>query len=137
MKRPRVAGLTHHRLALPNTPPFAASVHSAARLSRAVRNSQIRPRRSRDHAEIGLGTTGGKGSRGDIMNARGRRWRPAEKGSGEIRWDYDDAPRDVLRHSFARHPGKHNAQSWRVPSIGAERTKRVLDISPGEQQDST
>jgi hypothetical protein len=33
-------------------------------------------------AEIGLGTTGGKGSRGDIMNARGCRWRPAEKGSG-------------------------------------------------------
>src|SRR5262249_36756054 len=33
-------------------------------------------------AEIGLGITGGKGSRGDIMNALGCRWQPSEKGSG-------------------------------------------------------
>jgi Terminase large subunit, T4likevirus-type, N-terminal len=33
-------------------------------------------------AEIGLGITGGKGSRGDIMNGFGCRWQPAEKGSG-------------------------------------------------------
>jgi hypothetical protein len=33
-------------------------------------------------AEIGLGDGYGKGSRGDQMNARGCRWRPAEKGAG-------------------------------------------------------
>lgn len=33
-------------------------------------------------AEIGLGAHAGKGSRGDIMNSLGCRWKPAEKGAG-------------------------------------------------------
>jgi hypothetical protein len=33
-------------------------------------------------AEIGLGTSGGKGSRGDIMNTHGCKWKPSEKGVG-------------------------------------------------------
>jgi Terminase large subunit, T4likevirus-type, N-terminal len=33
-------------------------------------------------AEIGLGAEGGKGSRGDIMNSYGCKWRPAPKGAG-------------------------------------------------------
>jgi hypothetical protein len=33
-------------------------------------------------AEVGLGTEGGKGSRGAIMNSLGCDWRPSEKGSG-------------------------------------------------------
>jgi hypothetical protein len=37
---------------------------------------------SASFAEIGLGANGGKGSRGDVMNAHGCRWRPSEKGVG-------------------------------------------------------
>jgi hypothetical protein len=33
-------------------------------------------------ADIGLGSNGGKGSRGDIMNSLGCGWKPSEKGSG-------------------------------------------------------
>jgi hypothetical protein len=33
-------------------------------------------------ADIGLGSGGGKGSRGDIMNSLGCRWQPSEKGAG-------------------------------------------------------
>jgi Terminase large subunit, T4likevirus-type, N-terminal len=33
-------------------------------------------------AEIGLGAEGGKGSRGDVMNAAGCGWSPSEKGAG-------------------------------------------------------
>jgi hypothetical protein len=37
---------------------------------------------SASFADIGMGTSGGGGSRGDIMNRLGCRWRPAEKGIG-------------------------------------------------------
>jgi len=50
------------------------------------------------------------------------------------RWEYNDVPRDVLRHSFMRlSSGKTQRPIFARPVDWGpnERTKRVLDISPG------
>lgn len=50
------------------------------------------------------------------------------------RWDYNDVPRDVLRHSFMRLSSSKALRAIfaRPGDWGPnERTKRALDISPG------
>jgi hypothetical protein len=49
-------------------------------------------------------------------------------------WDYQDVPRNVLRHCFMKLSSTSAAQSIFARPVDwgpNERTKRVLDISPG------